>query len=70
MACDRLARDGNPNTPFPLVVNVTGFDSLFTVVDTGNIVYTGGHNKSLNHAVFNGVKVKATQQSLRAVAVT
>jgi hypothetical protein len=65
--CDAFSRfksDGNPNTPFPLIVNVTGFDSLFTVVDTGNIVYTGGHNKSLNHAVYvNGVKVKATQQS-------
>jgi hypothetical protein len=65
--CDAFSRfksDGNPNTPYPLIVNVTGFDSLFTVVDTGNIVYTGGHNKSLNHAVYvNGVKVKATQQS-------
>jgi hypothetical protein len=65
--CDAFSRfrsDGNPNTPHPLIVNVTGFDSLFTVVDTGGIVYTGGHNKSLNHAVYvNGVKVKATQES-------
>ena len=65
--CDAFSRfrsDGNPNTPFPLVVNVTGFDSMFTVVDTGGVAYTGGHNKSLNHAVYiNGVKVKATQEN-------
>ncbi len=65
--CDAFSRfrsDGNPNTPFPLVVNVTGFDSMFTVVNTGDIAYTGGHNKSLNHAVYiNGVKVKATQEN-------
>ncbi len=64
--CDAFSRfqsDGNPNTPHPLIVNVTGFDSLFTVDDTGQYVYTGGHNKSLNHAVYiNGVKVKATQE--------
>ncbi len=36
---------------FPSSCNVTGFDSLFTVVDTGGVAYTGGHNKSLNHAV-------------------
>ena len=64
--CDAFSRfksDGNPNTPFPLVVNVTGFDSLFTVQDTGNIAYTGGHNKSLNHAVYiNGKKVSSTQE--------
>lgn len=64
--CDAFSRfksDGNPNTPHPLIVNVTGFDSLFTVVDTGDVVYTGGHNKSLNHAVYlNGVKIKATQE--------
>jgi len=65
--CDAFSRfksDGNANTPYPLIVNVTGFDSLFTVVDTGGVVYTGGHNKSLNHAVYiNGAKVKATQES-------
>jgi len=64
--CDAFSRfksDGNPNTPYPLVVNFTGFDSLFTVVDTGDVVYTGGHNKYLNHEVYiNGVKVKATQE--------
>ena len=64
--CDAFSRfksDGNPNTPSPLVVNVTGFDSLFTVQDTGNIAYTGGHNKSLNHAVYiNGKKVSAATQ--------
>ena len=64
--CDAFSRfksDGNPNTLHPLIVNVTGFDSLYTVVDTGNVVYTGGHNKSLNHAVYvNGVKVKATEE--------
>jgi|HubBroStandDraft_6_1064221.scaffolds.fasta_scaffold08869_6 hypothetical protein len=65
--CDAFSRfrsDGNPNTPHPLIVNVTGFDSLFTVVDTGGVAYTGGHNKSLNHAVYvNGLKVKATQEN-------
>lgn len=65
--CDAFSRfksNGNPNTPFPLVVNVTGFDSLFTVVDTGNTVYTGGHNKYLDHAVYiNGVKVKSSQEA-------
>ncbi len=64
--CDAFSRfqsDGNPNTPHPLIVNVTGFDSLFTVDDTGQYVYTGGHNKSLNHAVYiNGVKVKASEE--------
>jgi hypothetical protein len=64
--CDAFSRfksDGNPNTPHPLIVNVTGFDSLFTVVDTGNVVYTGGHNKNLDHAVYiNGAKVKAGEQ--------
>lgn len=62
--CDGFSRfksDGNPSTPFPLVVNMTGFDSLFTVQDTGSFVYTGGHNKGLNHDVYiNGVKVHAT----------
>lgn len=65
--CDAFSRfksDGNANTPYPLVVNVTGFDSLFTVVDTGDVVYTGGHNKYLDHAVYlNGVKVKSGQQT-------
>jgi hypothetical protein len=65
--CDAFSRfksDGNPNTPFPLVVNVTGFDSLFTVQDTGNIAYTGGHNKFLNHAVYiNGKKVFGGDQN-------
>lgn len=65
--CDAFSRfksDGNPNTPFPLVVNVTGFDSMFTVQDTGNIAYTGGHNKYLNHAVYiNGKKVFGGDQN-------
>ncbi len=65
--CDAFSRfksDGNASTPHPLIVNVTGFDSLFTVVDTGDVAYTGGHNKSLNHAVYvNGAKVKASQES-------
>jgi hypothetical protein len=64
--CDAFSRfksDGNPNTPYPLVVNETGFDSLFTVLDTGDIVYTGGHNKNLDHAVYiNGKKVHAPEQ--------
>jgi hypothetical protein len=64
--CDAFSRfksDGNANTPFPLVVNVTGFDSMFTVQDTGNIAYTGGHNKYLNHAVYiNGKKVAGADQ--------
>ncbi|MEO8518794.1 MAG: hypothetical protein ABI438_06400 [Dermatophilaceae bacterium] len=58
--CDSLSRfksDGNPNTPYPLVVNATGFDSEFTVCDTGEYAYIGGHFKSQNHAVrINGVK--------------
>lgn len=65
--CDAFTRfksDGNANTPHPLIVNVTGFDSLFTVVDTGDVAYLGGHNKSLNHAVYiNGAKVKASQEN-------
>jgi hypothetical protein len=64
--CDAFSRfksDGNPNTPHPLIVNVTGFDSLFTVVDTGHVVYTGGHNKNLDHAVYiNGTKVHSPEQ--------
>jgi hypothetical protein len=62
--CDAFSRfksDGNPSTPQPLIVNETGFDSLFTVTDTGNYAYTGGHNKSLNYAVYiNGTQVTAT----------
>jgi hypothetical protein len=65
--CDAFSRfksDGNANTPHPLIVNVTGFDSLFTVVDTGTVAYTGGHNKYLDHAVYiNGIKVKSSQQT-------
>lgn len=65
--CDAISRfksDGNPNTPYPLIVNVTGFDSLFTVVDTGSVVYTGGHNKYLNQAVYiNATKVKASRET-------
>ncbi len=65
--CDAFTRfksDGNANTPHPLIVNVTGFDSLFTVVDTGDVAYTGGHNKYLDHAVYiNGAKVTAGQQA-------
>jgi len=64
--CDSYTRfkgDDNANA-VPLIVNATGFDSLFTVCDTGDYVYTGGHNKNLNQAVrINGVKVKATQQT-------
>ena len=58
--CDSFSRfksDGNPSTPFPLVVNATGFDSEFTVCDTGSYAYVGGHFKSQNHVVrINGVK--------------
>jgi hypothetical protein len=64
--CDAFSRfksDGNPNTAYPLIVNETGYDSLFTVLDTGPIVYTGGHNKNLDYAVYvNGVKVPSTEQ--------
>jgi hypothetical protein len=63
--CDAFSRfDSSQVTQTaPDVVNVTGFDSLFTVVDTGAVAYTGGHNKSLNHAVYiGGVKVPATQE--------
>jgi hypothetical protein len=63
--CDAFTRfkgDTNSNAT-PLIVNYTGFDSLFAVCDTGSYVYTGGHNKSLNHAVYiNGSKVKSTQE--------
>jgi hypothetical protein len=65
--CDAFSRfksDGNPNTPYPLIVNVTGYDSLFTVVDTGSVAYTGGHNKHLNHRVYiNGTKVNAAEET-------
>ena len=65
--CDAFSRfksDGNANTLHPLIVNVTGYDSLFTVVDTGDVAYTGGHNKYLDYAVYiNGVRVKASQQT-------
>lgn len=58
--CDaftRFASDSNPNTPYPLVVNATGFDSEFTVCDTGSQAYVGGHFKNQNHAVrVNGVQ--------------
>jgi hypothetical protein len=64
--CDAYSRfkgDDNPNAA-PLIVNATGFDSLYTVCDTGDYVYTGGHNKYLNHAVrINGVKVAAGDQA-------
>ncbi len=64
--CDAFSRfksDGNPNTPYPLIVNETGYDSLYTVDDTGQYVYTGGHNKSLDHAVYvNGVKVDTSEE--------
>jgi len=57
--CDsftRFASNGNPNTLAPLVVNATGFDSEFTVCDTGGLAYVGGHFKNQNHAVrINGV---------------
>ncbi len=64
--CDAFSRfksDGNPNTPHPLIVNETGYDSLYTVDDTGQYVYTGGHNKSLDHAVYiNGVRVHSVEE--------
>jgi hypothetical protein len=64
--CDAFSRfksDGNPHTPYPLVVNETGFDSLYTVDDTGRYVYTGGHNKYLDHAVYiNGVRIKGADK--------
>lgn len=59
--CDSFSRfrsDGNPNTTAPVLVNATGFDSEFTVCDTGSLVYVGGHFKNQNHAVrINGVQV-------------
>ena len=64
--CDSYTRfkgDDNPNS-VPLIVNATGFDSLFTVCDVGDYVYLGGHNKNLNHAVrINGVKVRAGNEA-------
>jgi hypothetical protein len=71
--CDAFSRfksDGNPSTPYPLIVNETGFDSLFTVLDTGDLVYTGGHNKNLDHAVYiNGVKVHSPEQKHYGIGV-
>ncbi len=71
--CDAFSRfksDGNPSTPYPLIVNETGFDSLFTVLDTGDFVYTGGHNKNLDHAVYlNGVKVHSPEQKHYGIGV-
>jgi hypothetical protein len=65
--CDGFSRfksDGNPNTPYPLIVNDTQFDSLFTVSDTGQYVYTGGHNKGLDYTVFiNGKQVPSTYEA-------
>lgn len=58
--CDSFSRfhsDGNANA-VPAVVNATGFDSEFTVCDTGSQVYVGGHFKNQNHAVrVNGNQV-------------
>jgi hypothetical protein len=61
--CDAFSRfygaDNNPNS-VPLIVNFTGFDSLFAVCDTGDYAYTGGHNKNLNHSLYiNGKKVSS-----------
>jgi len=63
--CDALTRfdSGKINNAPPDLVNETGFDSLFAVVDTGDTLYTGGHNKYLNYKVYvNGVKVTATKE--------
>ncbi len=44
-------------------MNETGFDSLYTALDTGNVVYTGGHNKHLDYRVYiNGAKVPSVEQ--------
>ncbi len=51
--CDSFSRfksDGNPNAT-AAIVNATGFDSEFTVCDTGSYAYLGGHFKSQNHIV-------------------
>lgn len=60
--CDAFTRflgDNNSNAT-PRIVNYTGFDSLLTVCDTGDYVYTGGHNKHLDHALYiNGNQVSA-----------
>lgn len=63
--CDALSRFDSTkgSSTVPDFVNETGYDSLFTVTDTGPVLYTGGHNKSLNHALYqNGVKIKAPQE--------
>jgi hypothetical protein len=63
--CDALSRFDSTkgSATVPDFVNETGFDSLFTVTDTGPVLYTGGHNKNLNHAVYvNGVKLRQTPQ--------
>ena len=62
--CDALTRfDSTKINVEPDLVNETGYDSLFTVVDTGDTLYTGGHNKYLNYKVYvKGVKVSAPQE--------
>jgi hypothetical protein len=64
--CDAFSRFKLETTSnaIPVIVNYTGFDSLFAVCDTGDYVYTGGHNKYLNHAVYiNGKKVTGGDQA-------
>ena len=55
--CDALSRFAfNRSTPdtnaTPVFVNFTGLDSLFAVCDTGQYLYTAGHNKYLNSAMY------------------
>jgi hypothetical protein len=63
--CDAVTRFAfDPSAPdfshaTPAFVNFTGFDSLFAVCDTGDYLYTGGHNKYLNSSIYiNGTKVR------------
>ena len=62
--CDAFTRfafnSAAPDTnATPVLVNFTGYDSLFAVCDTGDYVYLAGHNKYLNAALYtNGTKVR------------
>jgi len=72
--CDALTRfDSTKTYAPPDFVNVTGFDSMFTVVDTGDFLYTGGHNKYLDYTVYvndkkvSGVASKQTHYGIGAI---
>lgn len=64
--CDALSRFAytTNSDATPALVNFTGYDSLFAVCDTGDYLYTGGHNKNLSAAIYvNGRKVRTVRQA-------